>query len=180
MIMFLVFSLLCYFIAIIYHIVNHNIEFFEWIENAGWSLLCGFVFWLAISCLGGVIAGAIVAPDYHDQIESSTVMDETFYNIVPLHEYDAAYPEGLYLESFRENDINKYRFAYEKDGALYSKTISQSDCILGYCTLETPASIVWYDRDLPTNFLRFVFIDAICDIYNIKIPHGTIHVRPTA
>lgn len=180
MVMFLTLSLLCYFIAIIYHIVTHNIEFFEWFENAGWSLLCGFLLWLCISCLGGVITGAIIAPDHHDQIEISTVMDETHYNIVPLHKYDASYPEGLYLESFRENDVNKYRFAYEKDGALYSKTIRQGDTILGYCTPDTPASIAFYDRDLPTNFLRFIFIDSICDVYNIKIPHGTIYVRPSA
>ena len=180
MVMLLTFALLCYFIAIIYHIITNNIEFFEWVENAGWSLVIGFLIWLAVSCLGGVIAGVAVAPDHHDQIEVSTVIEETSYNIVPLHEYDASYPEGLYLESFRENEVNKYRFAYEQDGALYSKIVSQGDCVLGYCTPNTPASIVFYDRDLPTNFLRFIFIDSICDIYSIKVPHGTIYVRPTA
>ena len=179
MIMLLSLTILCYFIAIIYHIVTHNLEFFEWFENLGWSFLCGFIIWLAVSCLGGVIVGAVIAPDHHSQIETSTVLEETFYNIVPLHDYDAAYPEGFYIESFRENETNKYRFAYELDGALYSKTISQSSCILGYCTPNTPASIVFYDRDLPTNFMRVVFIDPICDIYNIKIPHGAIYVRPT-
>lgn len=180
MLMILIFSIIAYFIALIFHIVTQELNCFEWFGNAGWSLVVGFLLWLAVSGLGGVIAGAIVAPNHHDQIEISTVIDETYYNIVPLHEYDASYPEGLYLESFRENEVNKYRFAYEQNGAIYSKTIRQGDSILGYCTFDTPASIAFYDRDLPTNFLRFIFIDSICDIYNIKIPHGTIYVRPTA
>lgn len=179
MVIFLIFSLICYFIALIYHIVNHNLKYFEWIENAGWSLLCGAVLWVVISCLGGVIAGVITVPDQHDQVLTKSIMDEIHYNIVPLHEYDAAYPEGLYLEAYRENDISKYRFAFETNGALYVRSISQSDCFLGYCVPETPASVVWYDRDLPTEFMRFIFIDSICDIYNIKIPHGAIYVRPT-
>ena len=165
--------LLITFGTLIYFIFNRDWYLF-W-TYYGLTCLAGFFVWLFIGGLIGVMASSTVTTPVGEEY----IQHISKYNIVSLHHADPSYPENMYIESYEDsNGYNKYKFAYESSGAYYTKVISPSYVVLGYCVEGVNPSIEYLDIDFNTKFSRFIFFDTFPDYYNIKIPFGGIYIRP--
>ena len=166
-------TVLIFFGTLIYFIFSRNWRNF-W-TYFGINCLIGVFGWLFFSGLIGLMVSShILAP-----VEEKYIQRVNHYNIVSLHYADPTYPENMYLESYEDaNGDDKYRFAYESNGAYYTKVILPSDVVLGYCAEGVAPSIVFFDVDFDTKFFRFIFFDTIYDYYDVKIPFGSIYIRP--
>ena len=165
---------LIFFGTLIYFIFSRNWRFF-WSSFGGICLAGVFGWFIFSGFISAIVSGNITPP-----VEEKYIQQIDHYNIVPLHYADPTYPENMYLESYKDaNGNDRYRFAYESNGAYYTKIIFPSDLVLGYCAEGVAPSIEFLDVDFDTKFLRFIFFDTIFDYYNVKIPFGGIYIRPS-